>query len=383
MARKPKLKVRSRGKSWIVEVGATVSVTGRRERLFFSTKREAEARAVQLREEHFKFGVAAHKMPHELQIDAVKAAEILAPYGASLAEAARLFAELRAKQEKSVEFTALIALYLESKDLSDSSAQNYRQASRRLEPALGGKLICDIDANDIRAAFAAAGLPASQRNAFRRMLSAAWNFGVRRDLDTRNPLKKVEVEKLEKGETKILEPGQAAKLMVAAQAYEGGSMLAYFALCTFAGLRPTEAQRLTWDNIDFEKGHIYVPSGKAKTRVDRYVDIEPALAAWLAECPEKTGRICPFDGREFYRRFDEVRDEAGGRGDWSNDVMRHSYCSFWLGLHGDQNRLVEMAGHSISVSLKHYRRATTKAEAIEFWTTVPVGCEKPVLIEAA
>ena len=129
MARKPKFKVRSRGKSWIVEVGATVSVTGRRERLFFSTKREAEARAVQLREEHFKFGVAAHKLPHALQIDAVKSAEILAPYGASLADAARLFADVRAKQEKSVEFTALIAPYLENKSLSDSSAQ--KESGRR------------------------------------------------------------------------------------------------------------------------------------------------------------------------------------------------------------------------------------------------------------
>ena len=112
------------------------------------------------------------------------------------------------------------------------------------------------------------------------MLSAAWNFGIQRDLDTRNPLKKVKVEKLEKAETKILEPGQVAKLMVAAQGYEGGSMLAYFALCTFAGLRPTEAQRLTYDNINFEKEHIYVPSGKAKTRETGMGTSSPSSWRW-------------------------------------------------------------------------------------------------------
>ena len=383
MARLPKFKVRKRGKSWMVEVGATVSKNGKRQRLFFKTRAEANARAVQLREEHFKFGAAAHKLPHELQIDAVKAAQILEPYGTSLAEAARHFAEWRERQSKSIEFAALFDLYLEGRDLSERTVRGIRQTVNRLTPYFGGKLICDISANDIREALDSEGLSPRGRNSFRQVMSAAWNFGIKRDLDTRNPLSKVEVMKVEKGATEILTPDQVAKLMVAAQAYEGGSLLAYIAICTFAGIRPAEARRLTWENVNLERGHIYVPPGKAKTRVDRYVDIEPALAAWLAECPDRSGRLCPLDKCEFEKHFRAVREAAGVKDCWPSDGMRHSYCSYWLGLGGDQNRLVEMAGHSIRVSLKHYRRATTKAEAIEFWTIVPEGCEKPELIEAA
>ena len=383
MARLPKFTVRKRGKSWMVEIGATVSKSGKRQRLFFKTRAEANARAVQLREEHFKFGVAAHKLPHELQVDAVKAAAILEPYDVTLAQAAAHFAEWRDGQSRSIEFGELFKLYLRERDLAESTYRDYRQTGNRLGKHLGGTLICDIDANDIRAAFDAEGLTPSRRNASRRVLSAVWNFALKRDLDTRNPLEKVDTEKVEKGATQILEPGQFAKLMAAAKDYEGGAMLAYFAICTFAGIRPAEVRRLNWADVDLVKGHIYVSAGNAKTSVDRYVDIEPALAAWLVECPVREGRVCGLEHKEFYEHFDAVREAAGVKDGWPGDVMRHSYCSYWLGLHGDQNRLVEMAGHSIRVNLKHYKRATTKAEAIKFWTIVPEGCDTPQLIEAA
>ena len=384
MSRLPTFKVRRRAKSWTVEVAASVSKTGRRERLFFKTRAAANARAVQLREEHFKFGVAAHKLPHELQIDAVKAAEILEPYGVSLAQAAAELAERRDRQSKSIEFGELFKLYLTERSLAETTYRDYRHTCNRFAPYLGGKLICEIGADDIRDAFNVLGLTPSRRNLYKRILSAVWNFAIKREMDTRNPLEKIETEKVEKAATEILTPDQAAKLMAAAHGYDGRSMLAYFAIGLFAGVRPAELRRLTWADVDLEKGHIYVSAGTAKTRTDRYVDIEPALGAWLAECPRREGRICPFEaGREFYGHFVAVREAAGLKDGWPNDVMRHSYCSYWLGLRADQNRLVEMAGHSIRVNLKHYRRATTKAEAIEFWTIVPEGCEKPALIEAA
>jgi len=57
---KPKVKVRTQAKSEIVKLGATASKPDRRERLLFATNREAQARAAQLREEHFDYAVAAH-----------------------------------------------------------------------------------------------------------------------------------------------------------------------------------------------------------------------------------------------------------------------------------------------------------------------------------
>ena len=74
-------------------------------------------------------------------------------------------------------------------------------------------------------------------------------------------------------QTEILKPSQFRHLMEAAREYDGGSMLAYFAVCIFAGVRPAEARRLTWDDIDSEKGHIYVSPVNSKTRADRYVDM--------------------------------------------------------------------------------------------------------------
>jgi hypothetical protein len=49
--------------------------------------------------------------------------------------------------------------------------------------------------------------------------------------------------------------------------------------------------------------------------------------------------------------------------------MRHSFCSYWLALHEDIDRLVIQSGHeSKEVMWRNYYRATTKAKAEKFTT---------------
>jgi hypothetical protein len=52
--------------------------------------------------------------------------------------------------------------------------------------------------------------------------------------------------------------------------------------------------------------------------------------------------------------------------------MRHSFCSYWLALHEDIDRLVIQSGHeSKEVMWRNYYRATTKAKAEKFWSINP------------
>ncbi|NQV31609.1 MAG: site-specific integrase [Phycisphaeraceae bacterium] len=71
-------------------------------------------------------------------------------------------------------------------------------------------------------------------------------------------------------------------------------------LCRLAGLRRMEAYFLEWEDVNFEKGRLYVvgkPHWQPKDRETRCVPICPQLMAILTkafdDAPEKAVRICP------------------------------------------------------------------------------------------
>lgn len=71
----------------------------------------------------------------------------------------------------------------------------------------------------------------------------------------------------------------------------------------------------------------------------------------------------------------ELRADAGlatlsGKRSWV-DILRHTYASFWLSLHGDRPRLAEYLGNSVDVVRGHYRKAIPPKEAERYWNTRP------------
>jgi hypothetical protein len=52
--------------------------------------------------------------------------------------------------------------------------------------------------------------------------------------------------------------------------------------------------------------------------------------------------------------------------------MCHTYCSNWLAVHQDINKLVLQSGHdSVDTMWRHYHRGTMQAEAKNFWKIRP------------
>jgi len=78
---------------------------------------------------------------------------------------------------------------------------------------------------------------------------------------------------------------------------------------------------------------------------------------------------------------------AAGLTEWEQDVMRHSYASYWLAEHSDINRLTLQMGHeSAGMLWKHYHKASKRKDAERYWKITPrdVG-EKivPITIKGA
>ena len=67
----------------------------------------------------------------------------------------------------------------------------------------------------------------------------------------------------------------------------------------------------------------------------------------------------------------EIR-HAAGLTEWTQDVMRHSYASYWLAQHGDINQLTLQMGHENPDMLwKHYHKASKKKDAALYWAITP------------
>ena len=91
------------------------------------------------------------------------------------------------------------------------------------------------------------------------------------------------------------------------------------ALLVFAGIRPREVRRLTWQDIDLQENTITVRSQCSKTGGVRQVEIMPQLKRILLSYTAQTQqKICPAN---WQRRWQKIRNNAGFSGCWVQDSL--------------------------------------------------------------
>ena len=89
-------------------------------------------------------------------------------------------------------------------------------------------------------------------------------------------------------EVEIYKPSEISQLLNAAEQ----DFLPYIALIAFGGVPREELHNgLTWESINFERGHIIVPAAIAKTGRKRKIVMSENLIAWLAPYRVKSGPI--------------------------------------------------------------------------------------------
>jgi integrase len=142
-------------------------------------------------------------------------------------------------------------------------------------------------------------------------------------------------------------------------------LIAFVALGLFAGLRPTEAERLDWTNIHRENHTISIEPSQTKVKRARNAEINPTLAAWL-DRTKRSHRLIPAN---FLRRLRAFRKQLNQR--WIPDGLRHTYATHWLGIHNDRARLAELLGNSVEVIGRHYVKPVTASDAEAFWRLGP------------
>ena len=379
MARIAKIKVQDTEKGWLVNVPASCSNDGTRQRRYFKTRELASAFASTLRDKIKDHGVQSVTLPASLTMDALKAQTIMQRFeGVTLAQAALFYAK---HHDEAAKCPTMAKAFAEAEErrasLSSAYLRDMGALKKRLPESFMAMNIFDITGKDITAALDhATGGATMWRNAFR-TLRAILGDQVKSGTIKTNPCKNVHQPRTKRNaEVVIYSPEQVQAILTACVDYPDGDKrqcadcIAAFAILFFAGVRPVELTRLTWQNVNLESGFIRLSGDITKTGRTRNIPITATLRAWLETVPEgdREGKIVPEDWRGKSQR---VKRETSICGRKYQDAARHTYGSFTVALEGiDYVRATMGHGHTHTFEA-HYNNALTIQQAREYVAIMP------------
>ena len=367
---------------------------GKRDRRNFATKSEAEAyrRAQEVRTRDD--GAGGANLTRDQRDIAAKVFRLFPEGEEHLAlEAAREYLAKRDQRSRSRRFADAyqewevwtVAKTRNGQPTSNKYKEQMRLHFERLS-LLHEKLFCDITSEDVEAALHNAVKPEhrASRNQILRTLTACVNYGIEREWLAKSPIKtRLMARDSGHKEPEILTVDQCTRLLSACLEVDR-ELLGYYVLALFAGIRPTdELAGLRWEHVFGDGGRtVLIPAEVAKTRFQRTVTIEPTLKAWLGWM--KVPYFGPVTPEANLRKRRRKVQHAAGITPWPQDGMRHSYASYWMAVHRDEDKCRDNMGHRTKDQLvKHYRKHMTEEQARAFWALTPDSVAKITPINTA
>jgi integrase len=355
-------------------------------RQYFPRIGDARTLADQLATERANRGAESLNFSTENRMLAVQCLEQLRPFGKTLTDATNHYVGwLRSEdaKRKTLLVSECIERYLatrqadfERDELSRLSLYEIQARAKQVSAALGGIHIAEFDGAKVKTYLDSFPVTARTRVNIRLRLSRFFAFCVSEGWIERNPCEKIKL-RAKRSDTRILTIEAAKDLLTKAQASEFAAAVAvpYVALGLFGGLRPGEAEQLDWGQVDFATKSIEVLGSTSKGRETRHVHMEPTLIKWLRPYAKKSGLVV---GPNFRKNFETVKracgyDPKAKATRWVQDILRHSFASYWLPIHKNRNALAEEMGNSVEVIKDHYRKPIHKAVATKYWALVPKG----------
>ena len=390
-------------KKWQLSVPASASETGRFRRLYFKTKEKAEAQRDKRRADIQKYGRQAHEIDPALAAEAVEIAATLAPYGATLRDAAREYVSARQAEAASRPFEEFFEEILGEKEAtrSENYGLNFRKSYNRLAPYFGSTPIAAISSEDLRAALEKeAGTSAALFNALRAHASVVWSAALKRGWAPKNIVGAIDKFESAPSPIRTLTVAELRHLLSTAEERQPDCAVP-FALQAFTGIRTEELKRASWECIDWEEGEMALDEAITKTNRYRVVTLQPNLLAWLA-CYAPPGRSGPLVPPDWRRKATRVRNRAGwavvdlletdpkkaqpkrGAPPWPVNGLRKSFGSAHLKAFGNLDTTITEMGHhgDPRTFWRFYHRGFTKKEALNYWRSGPKGEEINLTVAA-
>lgn len=375
------------------------SKTGKRTALYFNTRSEAKDEQIRLQAKLSDGVIAQEASLTSSQLEDInKAYGLIAESGAALtlADAVTIALERRRATLKGIEVAELLERYeaavADPRHWSDKQRMNWRFYARKLSNGFGHVNIAELGPHALRDWLSSNFESAVYFNSAMSVLGPAFTWAAKQDIIDQSPFERIERRRvIRKDAIDVFTVDEAQRLLACCAVFkadaehpmaneDGVADKLYkldcrdaalpFAFLLFAGIRPEELAKLTWDDVRAEEGYIHITPSVAKTNQVRHVAIMDNLAAWIATTPKKrrTGSIVP---KNWKRKAYLVRKAAGLLN--RHDTARHSFASYFLALTGDLNKLRENMGHvrDSDMLFKHYRAAVTKQNAAAYFGIKP------------
>ena len=268
--------------------------------------------------------------------------------------------------------------WLETANLRERTRDNLRTRVNVFANSIGNLRVCDVTPETIDGYLDKRSVSASSKDNDRRAVSRffSWCMDRRRRWTATNPCRAVKVEQAEKTPPSILTVEQCKGLLEAAQALKNGRLAPYVGVCLFGGLRPFEAARLTWEQVNLKDRELRLEGNQTKTKQPRVVSICDTLAAWL-----KAYEGTPYYPANWSKDFDKLKAAIGfdgRRGDddkelqpWPEDVLRHTAISHYFRHTGSYGQTAEQFGNSEAIIKRHYQGRVSTEDTKAFYALLP------------
>ncbi|NBO18402.1 MAG: hypothetical protein EBV03_04085 [Proteobacteria bacterium] len=378
-----KVRKRSDGCGWMVDG----MIDGRRVRLTFPTKDEADGARARLMARKARAGDKAALVPPETVAAWMRLEERCVAAGGTLAGAVEYWLQSR-PGPGTAKLTELLPKWLLEKDASrgsrhvDQVAIHWKDWMVDAAAWLGPEAAAsEATAAHVRDHVQGHGWTAATIRNRLASLSCVFGWAVRHGLCAANPVTLVPRPELPVAdEVRFLSIPEARRLLrgVAARPEEDRDLMAYLALALFAGIRRAELLRAMVRDIDFDAGEFVVPLGKLSAKIGsrfrsrkrRVVIMEKACREWL--------RWAGVDRRQpgerlilpnFRRRWDAAKVVLSP---WPSNVLRHTFPTYHYAWYRNEAELQAILGHdSPDVLVEHYRGLARRADAEAFLSLSP------------
>jgi len=280
-----------------------------------------------------------------------------------------------------------LAIYLEwlktTTELRDKTKENLRGRVKQFVARMPNMRVIDVLPEHLEHFLGQLNISQDSKNGYRKRLSSffAWCMKGKRHWCVNNPCYAVEIEGLTSDDDRepvVLPVKECKVLLRAAEKFENGRLVPYVALCLFGGLRPAEAARLTWDQVNLADRELRLTGAQTKTGKGRMVSICPTLKLWLERYQDR-GEIyrAPYEGelRELRERigYGPKTEAKPHLKPWVPDVLRHTAISHYFRQTGSYGRTAEQFGNSESIIKKHYQGRVSSADTKKFYALRPLA----------
>jgi integrase len=154
-------------------------------------------------------------------------------------------------------------------------------------------------------------------------------------------------------------------------------------LSVLTGLRMANTRDLTWDRVDLERGHLWIPSSHYKTKRAHGVSLDPVAVTLLRSLPREGEHVFTFRGEKIRgtfntKAFRAARKRAGVTCRWHD--LRHTFAS-WLAVSGASDRVLQAMGGWTSPRMPA-RYAHLRSDDMRPWA-LAVGTNAVTALSAA